>query len=119
VRQGGGPQFVDLQCYRFKGHSMSDPVSGTYRSKEEVDGKVEGADPIRLLSDRLKKAGHLTQEQLESMDSEARTLSQEAFDFADASPLPDAEALYTNVYSEINPNGRLFFDGLNRPDFAR
>ena len=32
VRSGGGPQFVDAQTYRFKGHSMSDPVSGTYRS---------------------------------------------------------------------------------------
>ena len=30
VRGGAGPQFVDVQCYRFKGHSMSDPVSGTY-----------------------------------------------------------------------------------------
>jgi len=53
VRQGAGPQFVDVECYRFKGHSMSDPVSGTYRSKEEVDDRTENADPIKLLRDRL------------------------------------------------------------------
>ena len=119
VRDGGGPIFVDLQTYRFKGHSMSDPVSGTYRSKEEVEGKIQAADPIRLLADRLKEAGHLTQEVLEEMDTRAREASQEAFDFADASPAPDPEALYTNVYAELNPHGRLFFDGLDRPDFAR
>lgn len=119
VRQGGGPIFVDLQTYRFKGHSMSDPVSGTYRSKEEVEGKIEGADPIRLLADRLKEAGHLTQETLEAMDVKAREISQEAFDFADASPLPDPEALYTNVYAELNAHGRLFFDDMDRPGFAR
>lgn len=119
VRGGGGPYFVDLQTYRFKGHSMSDPVSGTYRSKEEVEGKIERADPIRLLADRLKAAGHLDQEALEAMDAQAREASQDAFDFADASPAPDPEALYTNVYAELNPNGRLFFDGLDRPGFAR
>ena len=119
VRGDAGPQFVDLHTYRFKGHSMSDPVSGTYRSKEEVEGKVESADPIRVLADRLKQAGHLDQEALQAMDAEARETCQEAFDFADASPLPDPDTLYRNVYAEINEHGRLFFDNRDRPDFAR
>jgi pyruvate dehydrogenase E1 component alpha subunit len=119
VRMGQGPIFVDLHTYRFKGHSMSDPVSGTYRSKEEVEGKIESADPIGLLADRLKESGHLTQTSLEEMDGEAREISQDAFEFAENSPLPDPESLYTHVYAEINPNGRLFFDGLDRPGFAR
>jgi len=119
VREGAGPQFVDLHTYRFKGHSMSDPVSGTYRSREEVEGKVEGEDPIRLLADRLQDAGHLDQESLEAMDAAARETCQEAFDFADDSPLPDPDVLYRNVYAEINEHGRLFFDNRDRPDFAR
>ncbi|HSM03004.1 MAG TPA: pyruvate dehydrogenase (acetyl-transferring) E1 component subunit alpha [Longimicrobiales bacterium] len=119
VRGDAGPQFVDLHTYRFKGHSMSDPVSGTYRSKEEVEGQVESADPIRVLADRLKQAGHLDQEALQAMDTEARETCQEAFDFADASPLPDPDTLYRNVYAEINEHGRLFFDNRDRPDFAR
>jgi pyruvate dehydrogenase E1 component alpha subunit len=119
VREGAGPQFVDLHTYRFKGHSMSDPVSGTYRSREEVEGKVEGADPIRLLADRLQEAGHLDQQTLEAMDAEARERSQKAFDFAEASPLPDPDTLYRDVYAEINEHGRLFFDNRDRPDFAR
>jgi pyruvate dehydrogenase E1 component alpha subunit len=111
VREGGGPRFVDLQTYRFRGHSMSDPVSGTYRPKEEVEHHVKEEDPIGILRDHLIAAGHLEQAGLESMDVEARQVVEEAAEFADSSPAPEAEALYSNVWAEINPHGRLFFDG--------
>ncbi|HCO13424.1 MAG TPA: pyruvate dehydrogenase (acetyl-transferring) E1 component subunit alpha [Gemmatimonadetes bacterium] len=111
VREGAGPQYVDLQTYRFHGHSMSDPVSGTYRSVEEVEQAKDERDPIAILGDTLKGAGVLSQEEFEQMDAEARQIASDAADFADASPLPDADALYKNVWAEINPNGRLFFDG--------
>ena len=114
VRSGGGPRFVDLHTYRFKGHSMSDPVSGTYRSKEEVEDHVERRDPIRILADRLEAAGLMDEDELRAMDVEARRISQEAVDFADESPLPGPEALYQHVYAEINEHGRLFFDGRDR-----
>jgi pyruvate dehydrogenase E1 component subunit alpha len=111
VRGGAGPQYVDMQCYRFKGHSMSDPVSGTYRSKEEVDAKIENDDPILTLRDRLFEAELLTQDELEAMDAEVRAVADEAVEFAEGSPEPKAEAMYDFVYSEVNEHGRLFFDG--------
>ena len=111
VRQGAGPQFVDVQCYRFKGHSMSDPVSGTYRSKKEVEDKTENADPIRVLADQMMEAGLLSEEDLEAMDVEARDIVRKAEEFAEEAPEPDLKPQYDFVYSEINPNGRLFFDG--------
>ena len=111
VRAGAGPQFVNLETYRFRGHSMSDPVSGTYRSTEEVERHKAEEDPIRVLKEKLFAAGALDQDGLQEMDAEARRVAQEAADFADASPVPDPEALYRNVWAEINPNGRLFFDG--------
>ncbi len=111
VREGGGPRFVDLQTYRFRGHSMSDPVSGTYRPKEEVEHHVQEEDPIGILRDHLIAAGHLEQAGLESMDAEVRQMVEEAAEFAESSPAPGAEALYDNVWAEINPHGRLFFDG--------
>lgn len=113
VRNGGGPRYVDLQTYRFRGHSMSDPVSGTYRSTEEVERKKKEEDPIVLLRETLFEAGILDQAGLEEMDREARRISQEAADFADASPLPGAEELYEHVWAEEN-HGRLFFDGRDR-----
>jgi len=114
VRQGGGPRFVEVRTYRFRGHSMSDPVSGTYRSKEEVSEKAERADPIRILADRLRDAGILRDGDLEEMDRRVRELVAEAAAFADGAPVPEAPELYTDVYAEINEHGRLFFDGRER-----
>ena len=115
VRDGAGPQFVDLQTYRFRGHSMSDPVSGTYRSTEEVEKAKDERDPIAILRDQLMKADALDQDALDEMDAEARQIALDAADFADASPQPDPEVLYKNVWAEINEHGRLFFDGRDRP----
>ena len=114
VRTGGGPQFVDLRTYRFRGHSMSDPVSGTYRSTDEVDQKKELDDPIVRLRDHLFGLDLLDQAGLEEMDGVARARADESSEFAENSPLPDPSMLYKHVWAEINPNGRLFFDGRDR-----
>lgn len=114
VRGGEGPQYVDARTYRFKGHSMSDPVSGTYRSKEEVSERVEKEDPIKVLRDQLFDADLLSEEELEEMDREVREVVDEAAEFAEESPFPSEEALYEHVYAQINEHGRLFFDGRER-----
>jgi pyruvate dehydrogenase E1 component alpha subunit len=114
VREGGGPRLVEVQTYRFRGHSMSDPVSGTYRPKEEVEARRDEDDPIQNLRDRLFDAELLTQAELEAMDAEVRAEAQAAADFADAAPMPDPGELYNNVYAEVNEHGRLFFDGRDR-----
>ena len=111
VRDGAGPQFVDAETYRFKGHSMSDPVSGTYRSKEEVESRVREDDPIAHVRDLLIQSGHLTRESLERMDEEVRELVEDAADFADRSPFPPEDSLHEFVYSDMDVHGRLFFDG--------
>ncbi|HZD05669.1 MAG TPA: thiamine pyrophosphate-dependent enzyme, partial [Longimicrobiales bacterium] len=111
MRGGGGPRFLEVRTYRFKGHSMSDPVSGTYRTREEVERRTHEDDPIALLRDRLFEAGLLTQEELEEMDEEARGRVEEAERFADESPAPDPRALYAHVWAHVNEHGRLFFDG--------
>ncbi|MGW8264724.1 MAG: pyruvate dehydrogenase (acetyl-transferring) E1 component subunit alpha [Longimicrobiales bacterium] len=114
VRNGGGPRFAEVRTYRFRGHSMSDPVSGTYRSKREVSERSERDDPIKILVDRLLDAEMLTPEALESMDKEVREQVAEAAEFADAAPAPDPAELYTHVYAQINEHGRLFLDGRDR-----
>lgn len=114
VREGEGPRFVEVRTYRFRGHSMSDPVSGTYRSKEEVSEWTETEDPIRNLRDLLFAEGVLTQEELEVMDQDVRAVVNEAAEGADAAPAPEPSELYSHVYSQINEHGRLFFDGRDR-----
>jgi pyruvate dehydrogenase E1 component alpha subunit len=110
VRSGEGPRFVEVRTYRFRGHSMSDPVSGTYRSKAEVSERAEKDDPIKILRDKLFDASILNQEALEVMDQEVRSQVEGAAEFADKAPAPEASELYTHVYSQINEHGRLFFD---------
>jgi pyruvate dehydrogenase E1 component alpha subunit len=114
IRAGGGPRYLEVRTYRFKGHSMSDPVSGTYRSRAEVESRRDDEDPIKILRDRLFQVGALTQEGLEEMDERVRTVVDEAHTFAEESPIPAPEALYTNVWAEINEHGRLFLD--RRPE---
>ena len=111
VRDGAGPQFVDLRTYRFRGHSMSDPVSGTYRSVEEVERAKGELDPIAMLRDTLMAAGVIDKKTLEEMDVEARQTATDAVEFAEASPQPGPEALFSNVWADPDTNGRLFFDG--------
>jgi len=114
VRTGGGPRFVEVRTYRFRGHSMSDPVSGTYRSKEEVVERTEEDDPIKILVGRLLDGQLLDQTGLEAMDAEVRVEVAEAAEVAENSPPPEAGEMYTNVYAQLNEHGRLFFDGRDR-----
>ena len=111
VRSGGGPRFVEVRTYRFRGHSMSDPVSGTYRSKDEVEQHTQEQDPIVLLRERLFDGDHLDQATLEAMDAEVREIVTDAAEAAQAAPAPGPDALYEHVWADLDVRGRLRFDG--------
>lgn len=113
ARRGEGPTLIEARTYRFVGHSMSDPVHGVYRTKEDVE-REKTKDPIRIYADLLARVGVLSQEELEAMDDEVKRLSEEAAEFAERSPEPAVEELYRDVYAEENVNGRLYFDMRDR-----
>jgi pyruvate dehydrogenase E1 component alpha subunit len=108
ARADNVPTLIEARCYRFMGHSMSDPVHGVYRTKEEVE-EQKGKDPIRNFIDQLQEEELLTEEELKALDQRAHEEVDDAAEFADASPEPAPEALFTDVYAQINDNGRLFF----------
>lgn len=110
ARSGGGPTLIEARTYRFVGHSMSDPVSGVYRTREEVEEEKLN-DPIRIYANLLDDLGILSQEELEKMDAEVKKISEEAAEFADKSPEPELPELYRDVYANENTSGRLYFDG--------
>jgi len=95
-RSGKGPYILEMQTYRYRGHSMSDPAK--YRSKEEVDDVRTHHDPINMLRDRLIKAKISTEESLKEMDREIRAIVADAAQFSQDSPEPDPSELYTDVY---------------------
>lgn len=107
------PTLVEARCYRFMGHSMSDPVSGVYRTKEEVEEHKQ-QDPIRSFIEQLQTAGMLSEDELNAMDKSVHEEVDDAAEFADKSPEPGIDQLYADVYAEENEHGRLFFDMKNR-----
>jgi pyruvate dehydrogenase E1 component alpha subunit len=113
ARKNGTPTLIEAQCYRFMGHSMSDPVHGVYRSKADVE-EAKQTDPIKRFIDQLTEAGLLTEQELEAMDDEVQAEVDDAAEFADNSPEPGDEELYTDVYADVGVHGRLFFDRRDR-----
>jgi pyruvate dehydrogenase E1 component alpha subunit len=78
---------------------MSDAVSGTYRSKAELDEYMK-RDPIVLLRAHMHAEEQLTEEELHKLDDEIKAVVQDAWDFADQSPEPPLEALFEDVLVE-------------------
>jgi pyruvate dehydrogenase E1 component alpha subunit len=109
ARTGEGPTLIEARTYRFVGHSMSDPVHGVYRTKEDVEREKQ-KDPIRIFADLLARLDVLSQEALEEMDREVKEVSEQAAEFAEKSPEPELEELYRDVYAEEEVAGRLYFD---------
>ncbi len=102
ARRDNLPSLVEARCYRFMGHSMSDPVHGHYRTRQEVEEQKQ-RDPIRHFFEQLSAQGVIDQAGFEEMDRKVRQTVEEAIKFADESPQPAPEALYENVYA--NPYG--------------
>ncbi len=101
-RQGTtpGPCFVNVNTYRYQGHSMSDPQK--YRSKEEVTSEQE-RDAIQNLVRHLIENNLATQEEIDGLDDKAKQVSKDAVKYAEESPDLGIEELYTDVFA--NPFG--------------
>jgi pyruvate dehydrogenase E1 component alpha subunit len=94
ARETGRPTFIEAICYRYRGHSMSDPAT-TYRTKDEVN-IWRSKDPMTRLAEQFPKI--LTETYIEQLEKEIREEVQDAIDFADAAPQPDPKELWTDVY---------------------
>ncbi len=93
------PTLLEMRTYRFMGHSMSDAVSGTYRTKAELEEEMR-RDPIILLHNRMTKAGEIDDDSYAKLDEEIKAEVQDAWDFADASPEPELDELYAHVVGD-------------------
>ncbi len=98
ARRESQPTLLEARCYRYMGHSMSDPVHGHYRTREEVE-EQKTKDPIRHFFERLQARQILDDQGLKDIDARVRQVVEDAIQFADASPEPAPETLYEDVYS--------------------
>lgn len=94
-RAGEGPTLLDIKTYRYKGHSMSDPQK--YRTKEEV-AEYQEQDPIEHVLRVIRTNKWMTEAEIENVEAEIKKVVEEAVQFAEESPYPDASELYKDVY---------------------
>ena len=96
VRSGKGPYIIEMQTYRYKGHSMSDP--GQYRSKKELEN-YKMKDPIGKLKKFIIKKKILKLNEIDKIDSKVFNDIKKAAEFAEKSPKPSLDHLYEDVYA--------------------
>lgn len=119
IREGTGPQFLEMQTYRFRGHSMADP--GSYRPKVEVQafvgkdpvtiavdesipeypsvGQIAGAGPdnIGQLAEHIHRKGHMTIDEVEALKKEVAATVDAAVAFASDSPQPTMDDAWESL----------------------
>ena len=93
-RSGKGPYILEMKTYRYRGHSMSDPAK--YRTRDEVEKIRKNSDPIENIKELLAKNG-LNEDEMKNIDSEIKVTIAEAAKFAQESPEPSVEELFTDI----------------------
>ncbi|WP_213520695.1 pyruvate dehydrogenase (acetyl-transferring) E1 component subunit alpha [Nonlabens sp.] len=97
ARSGGGPTFLELKTYRYRGHSMSDAQK--YRTKDEV-AEYQKIDPITQVKDRLVKDHNVSEEDFKAIAKRVKARVAECEKFAEDSPFPDKNVMYDAVYEQ-------------------
>ena len=93
-RSGKGPYILEMKTYRYRGHSMSDPAK--YRTRDEVDKIRKTSDPIENIKELLIKHG-TNEEMIKEIDTQIKATIADAANFAQESPEPSPEELFTDI----------------------
>ncbi|EKF55677.1 pyruvate dehydrogenase E1 component subunit alpha [Galbibacter marinus] len=97
ARKGGGPTFLEMKTYRYRGHSMSDAQH--YRTKEEVE-EYKKIDPITQVKDIILKKKYAKESELKEIDKSVKARVSECEKFAEESPFPEKNIMYDAVYEQ-------------------
>jgi len=95
VRDGKGPFILEVQTYRYRGHSMSDPAK--YRTKEELEN-YKTQDPIQIAKEEILKKKIVSEKFLDKINKDTIEKVKEAANYALSAPFPEDKELYTNVF---------------------
>ncbi|TMD79937.1 MAG: pyruvate dehydrogenase (acetyl-transferring) E1 component subunit alpha [Chloroflexi bacterium] len=98
ARDNEGPTLLEIKTYRFRGHSMTDPAY--YRTREEEQQWRTTRDPIGIFEKKLLDNGLATQSEFNDNDARAIQVSEDAAEFAENSPDPSLDELYTDVMAD-------------------
>ena len=98
IRGGNGPMILEMDTYRYRGHSMSDPA--TYRTKEELQSKKDNEDPIINLKQFILGGNLAKEDEIKDIEKKVKDEVTEIVEFAKNSPEPDESELLTEIYTE-------------------
>ena len=98
-RTGKGPFILEMETYRYRGHSMSGPAK--YRDKEEVSKVRKESDPIDNLRDKLISGKVADESALKEIDKDIKAVVTAAAEFAQQSQEPDPSELYTDILVDV------------------
>jgi pyruvate dehydrogenase E1 component alpha subunit len=116
AHQESRPTVLQIDTYRYYGHSVADANSKKYRSPEEIETYQKLHDPISLWSRQLIEEGVITGMQADELDAAAKDEAAEAARFAKESPLPHPDEIFDDVYYEVDnqteaaSQGKYFFN---------
>ena len=116
ARTQSRPAILEIATYRWEGHSVADANKLKYRTKEEVERFKNEHDPIQRWKRVLIEEGVASEEDLKKIDKEAQAEADASADFAKASPYPEPESIFEDVYWEVDnqteagQTGRHFFN---------
>jgi TPP-dependent pyruvate/acetoin dehydrogenase alpha subunit len=96
MRAGEGPSLIECKTYRYRGHSEHD--AALYRDKEELI-EWESRDPLPRFEFYLEKKGHDIKRIREQIDEKTHQVVQQAVEYAEQSPLPDAKEVFEDLYA--------------------
>jgi len=99
VRSGKGPYVLEMNTYRFRGHSMSDP--GKYRSKEELEKAKNERDPLEILRKTMIEQADFAEDDFKPIEKEVKQIVNEAAEFAQSSPEPHPDELWTDILKPV------------------
>jgi pyruvate dehydrogenase E1 component alpha subunit len=103
------PTVLEIDTYRYYGHSVSDANTKKYRDPEEIEKYRKFHDPLQLWQARLLAEGVITEPQIGELDAAAQAEAVAAVQFAETSPLPEPSDIFSDVYYEVDqqtPAGR-------------
>ncbi len=110
------PSILEIQTYRYEGHSVADSRKKKYRTPEEIEDFKQNKDPITMFTHKLVAEGVLTTAEAEQIDKDAKNEAADSVTFAEESPFPEPSAIFENIYwetdhpSERVSEGRIFFN---------
>lgn len=96
------PTVLEIQTYRYYGHSVADANAKKYRTPEEIEEYKSRHDPIRIWTSRLLAEGVVTESDCEEIDRQAKDEANNAVKFAEQSPFPEESDILTDVYWEVD-----------------